>query len=201
MASNEKKPSPQEEEIPVDKEIKDQPQGQKDQKAAEKAPDTAGSAAGEPESAEPSVEDEAEKLRKEMDALNERMLRLMAEYDNYRKRTAREKDAIYPDAVAATVEKFLPVLDNFQRALEAPCGDEEFKKGMSMICDGLVNVLTGLGVEPVGQVGEEFSPTIHNAVMHVEDESLGKNVVSQVFQKGYRIGDKILRYAMVQQAN
>ncbi len=147
------------------------------------------------------VEDEAVRLREEMDALNERLLRLMAEYDNYRKRTAREKDAIYPDAVASTVEKFLPVLDNFQRALEAPCTDEEFKKGMSMICDGLVGVLTGLGVEAIGQVGEEFSPNLHNAVMHIDDENLGKNVVAQVFQKGYRMGDKVIRYAMVQQAN
>ena len=201
MASSEKKPSPQREEAPEDEKIENCPKGQDAVETAQQAPDSAGSPNGEDEAAAPSVEDEAEKLRKEMDALNERMLRLMAEYDNYRKRTAREKDAIYPDAVAATVEKFLPVLDNFQRALEAPCSDEEFKKGMAMICDGLVSVLTGLGVEPVGQVGEEFSPTLHNAVMHVDDESLGKNVVAQVFQKGYRIGDRILRYAMVQQAN
>ena len=193
MASNEKKAPKKPAGEPLDEEVKTEAP------APETGEETRPGAETSVE--ELPVEDEAVKLREEMNALNERLLRLMAEYDNYRKRTAREKDAIYPDAVAATVEKFLPVLDNFQRALEAPCTDGEFKKGMSMICDGLVGVLTGLGVEAIGEVGEEFSPTIHNAVMHIDDEALGKNVVAQVFQKGYRIGDKVLRYAMVQQAN
>ena len=195
MASNEKKNGKKPQEGPESQEVKEKV-----------TPEAAAAEAEDPVSSqtpgqELPVEDEAVRLREEMDALNERLLRLMAEYDNYRKRTAREKDAIYPDAVASTVEKFLPVLDNFQRALEAPCTDEEFKKGMSMICDGLVGVLTGLGVEAIGQVGEEFSPNLHNAVMHIDDENLGKNVVAQVFQKGYRMGDKVIRYAMVQQAN
>ena len=195
MASNEKKNGKKPQEGPESQEIKEKV-----------TPEATAAEAEDPVSSqtpgqELPVEDEAVRLREEMDALNERLLRLMAEYDNYRKRTAREKDAIYPDAVASTVEKFLPVLDNFQRALEAPCTDEEFKKGMSMICDGLVGVLTGLGVEAIGQVGEEFSPNLHNAVMHIDDENLGKNVVAQVFQKGYRMGDKVIRYAMVQQAN
>ncbi len=158
--------------------------------------------AGENEATENTVEaDQTAKLQQELADANDRYVRLVAEYDNYRKRTAREKDSIYPDAVANTLKEILPVLDNFERALEAPCSDEEFKKGMTMIHEGLVSVLTRLGVEPIGVVGEEFDPNRHNAVMHVDDESLGKNVVAQIFQKGYRIGDKILRYAMVQQAN
>ena len=158
--------------------------------------------AGENEATENTVEaDQTAKLQQELADANDRYVRLVAEYDNYRKRTAREKDSIYPDAVANTLKEILPVLDNFERALEAPCSDEEFKKGMTMIHEGLVSVFTRLGVEPIGVVGEEFDPNRHNAVMHVDDESLGKNVVAQIFQKGYRIGDKILRYAMVQQAN
>lgn len=158
--------------------------------------------AGENEATENTAEaDQTAKLQQELADANDRYVRLVAEYDNYRKRTAREKDSIYPDAVANTLKEILPVLDNFERALEAPCSDEEFKKGMTMIHEGLVSVLTRLGVEPIGVVGEEFDPNRHNAVMHVDDESLGKNVVAQIFQKGYRIGDKILRYAMVQQAN
>ncbi len=168
----------------------------------ETTPDEKELPAGENEVTENTAEaDQTAKLQQELADANDRYVRLVAEYDNYRKRTAREKDSIYPDAVANTLKEILPVLDNFERALEAPCSDEEFKKGMTMIHEGLVSVLTRLGVEPIGVVGEEFDPNRHNAVMHVDDESLGKNVVAQIFQKGYRIGDKILRYAMVQQAN
>ena len=168
----------------------------------ETTPDEKELPAGEYEVTENTAEaDQTAKLQQELADANDRYVRLVAEYDNYRKRTAREKDSIYPDAVANTLKEILPVLDNFERALEAPCSDEEFKKCMTMIHEGLVSVLTRLGVEPIGVVGEEFDPNRHNAVMHVDDESLGKNVVAQIFQKGYRIGDKILRYAMVQQAN
>ncbi len=144
---------------------------------------------------------ELEKLQDEVAALTERNLRLAAEYDNYRKRTQRERDSIYPEAVAATLTALLPVLDNFQRALEAPCGDEGYVKGVRMIYDSLWETLKNMGLEEIGTVGEAFNTDSHNAVMHIEDDSLGKNMVAQVFQKGYRLGDRVLRHAMVQVAN
>ncbi len=151
-----------------------------------------------PKAPEPS---ELDLLREDKKALEERNLRLMAEFDNYRKRTAREKESTYGDAVAETLKGLLPVLDNFQRAMESPCSDEEFKKGMELIYKGLWDAMTALGVEEIAETGVPFDPNIHNAVMHIEDESLDKNVVAQVLQKGYRMGSKVLRYAMVQAAN
>ena len=128
-------------------------------------------------------------------------LRLAAEYDNFRKRTIKEKDASYGNGKAAAVEKLLPVYDNLERALNQACTDEAFKKGVEMTMNELVNILTGLGVEIFGNVGEEFDPNIHNAVMHIEDETVAENTICQVFQKGFKLGDKIVRFAMVQVAN
>ena len=139
---------------------------------------------------------EAEKKK-----LEDRYLRLMAEYDNYRRRTQKERDNIYPDAVADTLKELLPVLDNLQRALDTPCADENYITGIQMIRTGLEEFLKKMGVETFGKAGEPFDPNLHNAVMHIEDENLEKNVVAQVFQSGYRRGDRILRHAMVQQAN
>ena len=153
------------------------------------------------EAAKPQEPSELDLLREDKKALEERNLRLMAEFDNYRKRTAREKESTYSDAVAETLKGLLPVLDNFQRAMESPCSDEEFKKGMELIYKGLWDAMTALGVEEIAEAGVPFDPNIHNAVMHIEDEKLAKNVVAQVLQKGYRIGGKVLRYAMVQAAN
>lgn len=147
------------------------------------------------------VKSELEILTEKYDELNDRYLRLMAEYDNFRKRSQKERDEIYPSATAAAIGKFLPVLDNFERASAFPHSDDDFGKGFDMIYQGFREVLEGLGVQAVGEVGEAFDPGIHNAIMHIEDESLGENVVSQVLQKGYRIGDRIIRYAMVQTAN
>ena len=144
---------------------------------------------------------EIEKLQKQISELNDKYMRLIAEYDNYRKRSQKEKDAIYPDAVAATVEKFLPLSDNFERAMSFECKDEEFKKGMVMIENSLSDIFKGLNVESIGEAGEQFDPNMHNAVMHIDDESLGENVITDVFQKGYKIGDKIIRFAMVKVAN
>ena len=139
---------------------------------------------------------EAEKKK-----LEDRHLRLMAEYDNYRRRTQKERENIYPDAVADTLKELLPVLDNLQRALDTPCADENYITGIQMIRTGLEEFLKKMGVETFGKAGEPFDPNLHNAVMHIEDENLEKNVVAQVFQSGYRRGDRILRHAMVQQAN
>ena len=133
--------------------------------------------------------------------LEDRYLRLMAEYDNYRRRTQKERGNIYPDAVADTLKELLPVLDNLQRALDTPCADENYITGIQMIRTGLEEFLKKMGVETFGKAGEPFDPNLHNAVMHIEDENLEKNVVAQVFQSGYRRGDRILRHAMVQQAN
>ena len=142
-----------------------------------------------------------EQRREENKALEERHLRLMAEFGNFKNRTAKEKDNIYGDAVAGTLRELLPVLDNLQRALDSPCADEDYKKGVELIHKGLWEIMTGMGVEEIAATGVPFDPDIHNAVMHIEDDSLGKNTVAQVLQKGYRMGERILRYAMVQAAN
>ena len=128
-------------------------------------------------------------------------LRLAADYDNYRKRTAKEKDQTYSNGKADAVEKLLPVYDNLERALNQPTEDLAYKKGVELTMTELVKILSGLGVEIFGETGESFDPNMHNAVMHTEDETLGENVIAQVFQKGFKLGDKIVRFAMVQVAN
>jgi molecular chaperone GrpE len=153
-----------------------------------------------PEDAPPE-KSEQELLQEKYDQLNDRYLRLLAEFDNFRKRSQKEKDDIYPAATTAALTKFLPILDSLDRASQFAHGTEEFAKGFQMICQNFMDVLAGLGVEEIGAVGETFDPNFHNAAMHIEDENLGQNVVSQVFQKGYKIGDRVIRYAMVQTAN
>jgi molecular chaperone GrpE len=128
-------------------------------------------------------------------------LRLAADYDNFRKRNAKEKETLYAAGKAEAVEKLLPVYDNLERALNQATNDEAYKKGVEMTMTQLVGILNGLGVEIFGQPGDTFDPNIHNAVMHTEDENLGENVISQVFQKGFKLGEKIVRFAMVQVAN
>ena len=128
-------------------------------------------------------------------------LRLAADYDNFRKRSAKEKETLYAAGKAEAVEKLLPVYDNLERALNQATTDEAYKKGVEMTMTQLVGILSGLGVEIFGQAGETFDPNLHNAVMHTEDENLGENVISQVFQKGFKLGEKIVRFAMVQVAN
>ena len=163
--------------------------------------DTAPEAETHPETETPDTPDELTRLREENKELEDRHLRLMAEFGNFRNRVTKEKDNIYGDAVANTLQKLLPVLDNLERALESPCSDEEYKKGVALIHKGLWDIMAGQGVEEIAESGVPFDPGIHNAVMHIEDEALGKNTVAQVLQKGYRMGDRILRYAMVQAAN
>ncbi len=131
----------------------------------------------------------------------ESFLRLAADYDNYRKRTAKEKEQSYSNGKSDAVEKLLPVYDNLERALNQPTADAAYKKGVEMTMTELVKIFTALGVEIFGAPGETFDPAIHNAVMHVEDESLEENVICQVFQKGFKLGEKIVRFAMVQVAN
>ena len=143
-----------------------------------------------------------EGLAKDLAEQNDKFLRLAAEYDNYRKRTAKEKESIYQDAKMDTIGKFLEVYDNLERAV-SQSGDEEnaHKKGMEMIFHQLETVLEKLGVTVVDPMGESFDPERHSAVMHIESEDLGENVVSQVFQKGFLLGEKVIRFATVQVAN
>ena len=128
-------------------------------------------------------------------------LRLAADYDNFRKRTAKEKDQLYANGKADAVEKLLPVYDNLERAMNQPTEDAAYKKGVEMTMTQLVSILNSLGVEIFGQVGDTFDPNIHNAVMHTEDENAAENTITQVFQKGFKMGEKIVRFAMVQVAN
>lgn len=151
------------------------------------------------EEEEPSAQDA---LKKELDEKNDQLLRLAAEYDNFRKRSQREKEGIYSDVKAKVLGDILPVLDNFERAAETSGDDvESLKKGFDMILNQFTDVLKKHSVESFGEVGESFDPNLHNAVMHVENEELGENVISQVFSKGYKIGDKVIRPATVQVAN
>ena len=138
-----------------------------------------------------------EKYNAERDA----HLRLAAEYDNFRKRTVKEKEASYGNGKADAVAKMLPVYDNLERALNQETSDAAYKKGVEMTMNELVKIFTSLGVEIFGNAGDEFDPNLHNAVMHIDSEELGENVIAQVFQKGFKIGDKVVRFAMVQVAN
>ena len=128
-------------------------------------------------------------------------LRLAADYDNFRKRTIKEKEMSYTNGKSDAVEKLLPVYDNLERALNQPTDDAAYKKGVEMTMNELVKIFTGLGVEIFGNIGDAFDPNLHNAVMHIDDETLGENTISQVFQKGFKLGEKIVRFAMVQVAN
>ena len=151
-----------------------------------------------PETVEtPEVNPWEEKYNAERDA----HLRVAAEFDNFRKRTVKEKEASYGNGKADAVAKMLPVYDNLERALNQPTEDAAYKKGVEMTMTELVKIFTGLGVEIFGNAGDTFDPNLHNAVMHTEDESLGENVIAQVFQKGFKIGEKVVRFAMVQVAN
>ena len=150
--------------------------------------------------------DKAEKaledMKKELEAQKNNYLRLAAEYDNYRKRTTNEKASIYSDATAKAVSEILTVADSLEMALKAAeNAPEEFKKGIELVAAQMQSALAKLNVEKFGEVGEEFNPELHNAVSKLEDESLGENVIAQVFQSGYKTGDKIIRHAMVQVAN
>ena len=169
-----------------------------EQKAAEQAADAAEQQAA---SAETAAQPDDE-WKAKFDELNDRYLRMAAEYDNFRKRTEREKAAIYSDATAAAVLEFLPVADNLERALEQQeCSVEDLRKGVEMVQTQLKRALEKLGVAEMGVAGEAFNPELHNAVSHIDDESAAENVVAQVYQKGYKIGDKVVRHATVVVAN
>ena len=168
--------------------------------AQEKEPQSPQPEEAEPK--EPSAADQLEKLQKEFEEHKQQHLRVLAEYDNFRKRTAAEKTAIYNNAVSDTVKELLPVADNIERALsQENASAEDMKKGVEMIEHQIQACFEKLGLAEMGQVGETFDPNLHNAVAHIEDESLGENVISAVYQKGYTLGDRVVRHAMVQVAN
>ncbi len=167
--------------------------------AAETASDTAAEAVQEPApQPEPDPLAEAQAaLEKEHD----NYLRLAAEYDNFRKRSQKEKDNMFRDGKASAIEKFLPVYDNLCRALEQETADAAYKKGVEMTMTGLVEILKKMEVTVYGEPGDIFDPNLHNAVMHIDDDNYKEGEIVQVFQKGFSLGDKVIRHAMVQTAN
>ena len=180
-----KKKNEQEPKQEPEQEAEQQPQPETEAKAEAETPEQAAPAPA------------AEKPQEDA----ERYLRLMAEFDNYKKRSARERENIYTDVRVDTVTKFLPVFDNLERALKTETADEAYKRGVEMTFNQLTDVFKKLGVEEIESVGKPFDPKLHNAVMHVEDESLGENEIVEEFQKGFRIGEKVIRHAVVQVAN
>ena len=171
----------------------------------EKQPETEEVTPAETEATEAAQPQEAAEeknpFEEKYNAEHDSYLRLAAEFDNFRKRTVKEKEASYGNGKADAIVKLLPIYDNLERALNQPTEDTAYKKGVELTMNELVKIFTGLGVEIFGAVGDAFDPNLHNAVMHMEDESLGENVIAQVFQKGFKVGDKIVRFAMVQVAN
>lgn len=144
---------------------------------------------------------ELDQVKAQLAAEHESYLRLAAEYENFRRRSAREREGVYTEAKADAIASLLPVYDNLERALAQATADEAYKKGVEMTMTGFVEILSKLGVSIFGEAGETFDPARHNAVMHCEDESLGENVIAEVFQRGFAIGEKIVRFAMVRVAN
>ena len=140
-------------------------------------------------------------LKAEMDTLNDKYLRICAEYDNFRKRSQKEKDSLYGDVKAETLKKFLPVYANLVRALAQSTEDEAYRRGVEMIMNQFNVTMEKLGVTEIECLGKKFDPAFHNAVMHVEDEEKGENEIVEVFQKGFMMGDKVIRFAMVKVAN
>lgn len=177
---------------------------QNEQTAAQAKPEAEAAKQPEEKKHEDAKQQEASEFGKAQQALaqeHDSYLRLAAEYDNYRKRSQKEKENLYTEIRSETVEKFLPVYDNLERALAQETQDAAFKKGVEMTMNQLVSVMEKLGVESFGAAGDHFDPQLHNAVMHIEDESLGENVIAEVFQKGFKVGEKVVRFAMVKVAN
>ena len=201
--------------IPIkDKEEKQAPEKEAPGKTEKEAPEEevkeAKQAAEEPapEKEETPAEAPAEEKKpeekavsEEMALLNDKYLRICAEYDNYRKRTQKEKDNLYGDIRANVITSFLPVYDNLTRALAAATTDEAYRKGVELIMNQFNATMEKLGVTEIKAVGEKFDPSVHNAVMHVNDETKGENEVVEEFQKGFKIGDKVIRFSMVKVAN
>ena len=199
MAKDQKK------ENPVPEDAQDISGPVPEQEAAESAAAPETPEAQEPQPQEPEAPPQAEKPQKDKGQLlaeaADKYLRLAAEYDNYRKRTAKEKDHAWSEAKAQTVAAFLPVYDNLERALKQETADEAYKKGVEMTMKGFQDALTGLGVEMIPALGETFDPNRHNAVMHCDDPDAGESTIVEVFQQGFLCGEKVIRFSMVKVAN
>ena len=183
--------------------IEEKPEAQAEEKAG--TPKEEKKEKAKKEKAEKKKEDKTEpqedKKPEAPQAQSDAYLRLLAEYDNYRKRSQREKDSLYADIKADTLLKFLPVYDNLVRELKQPTEDEAYRKGIEMIMTQFNTTMEKLGVEKIESLGKTFDPALHNAVMHVDDETKGENEIVEVFQEGFRLGDKVIRFAMVKVAN
>lgn len=147
------------------------------------------------------LEEKLRQLEEEAARQEERYKRILAEYDNFRKRTQKEREGLYTDAKADTIGKFLPVFDNLQRAMAQETADEAYKKGVEMTMNGLLAILENLGVTVFGQVGDSFDPNYHNAVMQRDDENFQESTICEVYQTGFKVGEKVIRHAMVVVAN
>lgn len=177
-------------ETKAEKKPADKKPGKKDKKSADKK--------AEEKPAEPTQD---AKAAAEIAALNDKYLRLYAEYDNFRRRSQKEKEGIYGDAKADTLKEFLPVYDNLVRALATATQDEAYAKGVEMIMAQFNKTMEKLGVTRIESLGQKFDPELHNAVMHVDDETKGENEIAEVFQEGFKLGEKVIRFAMVKVAN
>ncbi len=145
---------------------------------------------------------ELKKKQQEIDALNDKYLRTVAEYDNFKRRTVKEKEQLYKDSACDIISQILPVIDNLERALAAfPDKENDYYKGVEMVMRQTEEIFTKMGVEAIKSVGEEFNPELHNAVMHIDDDAYNDNTIVEEFQKGYKYKDKVIRYSMVKVAN
>ncbi len=167
----------------------------------EAAPENTATSEKEAPEAEAPKKDEVTELKEELAAANDKYLRMLAEYDNYRRRSQKEKQGVWADAVADTVKELLPIADNLDRAAHADGDADAIRAGLDMTLTALNAMLEKLGLSFYGEAGDTFDPNLHNAVMHVDDETLGESVITDVFQRGCRMGDKIIRFAMVKVAN
>ena len=192
-------------ENPVPEDVEDEDETVLEGEVIEEAEAVETAGAGEAPGTEPKASIFGSKAKKDQGQLlaeaADKYLRLAAEYDNYRKRTAKEKENAWTEAKAQTVAAFLPVYDNLERALRQETADEAYKKGVEMTMKGLQDALTGLGVEVIPALGETFDPNRHNAVMHVDDGEAGENTIVEVFQQGFICGEKVIRFSMVKVAN
>ena len=194
MSKKDKKPEETVEQVPTE------PQQQPEEAPKEAASQETQAGQSQAETPDPLLT-ELESLKNPVAQQEDKFLRLAAEYDNYRRRTAQEKESIWSEAKADAAVAFLPVYDNLERALKQETADEAYKKGVEMTMNQLKSVLEKLGITEIDALGKPFDPALHNAVMHVEDENFGENTVAEVFQAGFMLGEKVIRFAMVKVAN
>ena len=196
--SEDKKTPESQQETEIKEEVKTQPEKAEETSSGKKEDKKASKKDSKP--AEEKKEEQSSPAE-ELKGANDRYLRLLAEYDNYRKRSQKEKDSLYADIKSDTVAKFLPVYDNLVRALAQTTEDEAYRRGVEMIMTQFNTTLEKLGATRIESLGQKFDPSLHNAVMHVEDEEKGENEIVEVFQEGFMMGEKVIRFAMVKVAN